>query len=496
MVLAIPHLWRGRTLTTRLFHACVPGDVGTHHIRNAPMDSRDNNEQRTAAEAGWHTSCYNLFAPLPDSKNVVIFNTRTRSSAEYSPIELYIMNVLDMISENHPLVSRLARQGVIVNYDEREAFVAQRRIDCATPSMGKISITICPTMACNFECPYCFSNRYSGKMSPEVQDDIVELVRRMLDAAAAKKLSITWFGGEPLLGIDVIEKLSPRLIALAEERGVEYESWIFTNGYLLTPDVVDLLLRCQIRNVHIPFDGVGATHDATRRLIGGGPTFDRLLDNLALLHPPIHTLIRANTHRGNVSELDELKTCVMARAKEAGNDLAFYAASLVDVSPRDEPSAEMAAYAFDGIEVSLRPEARHVPVGKDHACVAQNLWMVAIDDKGYLYKCGGKLCGQSKFAYGTAREWDPARPLATASNPDMLSRFLNTGTPTPDDACYECAWLPICGGGCPQLRLFGKHACPPYRRDPERFILAMHERSVRRKAKRKERDPERGPRST
>ena len=120
------------------------------------------------------------------------------------------------------------------------------------------------------------------------------------------------------MGTDVIEALSPRLIALAEERGCEYEAWIFTNGYLLTEDVVDLLLRCRVTHVHIPLDGVGATNDSTRHLVGGGPTFDRILENLGLLKPPIHTLIRANTHEGNVDEVDELKRVVYARAEEGG----------------------------------------------------------------------------------------------------------------------------------------------------------------------------------
>ena len=133
-------------------------------------------------------------------------------------------------------------------------------------------------------------------MSPEVQDDVVGLVARMLDAAYAKELTITWFGGEPLMGTDVIESLSPRLIRLAEERGCEYKAWIFTNGYLLTEDVVDLLLRCRVNHVHIPLDGVGATNDATRRLVGGGPTYQKIVDNIGLLKPPIRTLIRANVH--------------------------------------------------------------------------------------------------------------------------------------------------------------------------------------------------------
>ena len=86
------------------------------------------------------------------------------------------------------------------------------------------------------------------------------------------------------------------------------------------------------------------------------------------------------------------------------------------------------------------------------------------------------LCGQRNFAYGTARDWDPTRPLETASNPDMLSKFLNTVTLSHDDKCYDCVWLPLCGGGCPQLRLFGKPECPAYRYDPETFVLAMHSR--------------------
>lgn len=443
------------------------------------MGTSNAQKGRTAAEAGWHVSQYNVAVRIPDTKMTAIYNTYRRTCGTYTPIELFIMSVLDEVAENHPLIERLAKRGVIANFDEREAFELQRRLSCASAPRGEVAITICPTLACNFECPYCFATRGRGTMTPEVQDDIVALAARMLDASNAKQLTITWFGGEPLMGTNVIEALSPRLIRLAEERGCTYSAWIFTNGYLLTEDVVDLLLRCRVTNVHIPLDGVGATNDATRRLVGGEPTYQRIIDNLALLKPPIHTLIRANTHEGNVGEVDELKQAVLAKAAEAGTSLSFYVAALIDVSPADETDSPMAEYAYHGIEVALRPESRHVIVGRDHECVGQNLWMVAADDKGLLYKCGGKLCGQPEFAFGTAHDWDPVDPLGTASNPDMLSKFLNTVVPSHDDKCYACVWLPLCGGGCPQLRLFGKPECPAYRYDPERFVLTMHSRIPR-----------------
>lgn len=436
------------------------------------MESNDT-QKLTASEAGWHVSRYNLYAKVPGTNNIAIFNTYRSSCAEYTPMEAFVMGALDEVSANHPLIDRLAKRGVIANFDEREAHESHNRLTCATALAGAISVTICPTMACNFECPYCFSKHGASKMSKEVQDDVVALVGRMLDAAAAKMLAITWFGGEPLLALDVIEALSPRLIALAEEHGCEYRAWVFTNGYLLSPEVVETFGRCKIKRVHIPFDGLGATNDATRRLVGGGPTFDRIIENLDLLKPPIRTLIRANTHEGNVHELDELKALVLDRAKKAGNRVDFYAASLVDVSPIDDFDNPMAALAYHGDKVSLRPETRHVPVGVDHCCGARNLWMLGIDDGGRLYKCCGKAIGHPEFAYGTAHDWDPAFPLDTASNPDMLSKYLNTSTPSPQERCYECVWLPLCGGSCPHLRLFGKHGCPPYRRDPEAFVLAM-----------------------
>lgn len=200
------------------------------------------------------------------------------------------------------------------------------------------------------------------------------------------------------------------------------------------------------------------------------------MDNLGLLRPPINTLIRANTHRGNVAQLDELKALVERRAQETGNHISYYAASLVDVSPTDVQGGPMADYAYDGIEVSLRPENRHVSVGVDHTCSAHNLWMFTIDDEGRLYKCGGKSVGKPRFAYATAHDWDPRDPLTTASNLDMLAKYLNTSVPTSDEECRACEWLPMCGGGCPHLRLFGKHVCPAYRNDPEAFVRAMYAR--------------------
>lgn len=59
-----------------------------------------------------------------------------------------------------------------------------RKLGSVIAPGGAVYITICPTLACNFECPYCFEDRGRGKMASEIQDDIVRLAERMLIGSA------------------------------------------------------------------------------------------------------------------------------------------------------------------------------------------------------------------------------------------------------------------------------------------------------------------------
>ncbi len=142
-------------------------------------------EKRTAGEAGWRYSRYNLTAPAPGKEGfVIIANLFRGTCAEYNPLELYLFSIMERLDEHHPAIGRFAERGIIVRFDERKALEAMGRAACAGP-FG-VSLTICPTMNCNFDCPYCFEDHRPGKMSPEVQDDVVNLARRMLEAGGRK----------------------------------------------------------------------------------------------------------------------------------------------------------------------------------------------------------------------------------------------------------------------------------------------------------------------
>ena len=311
-------------------------------------------------------------------------------------------------------------------------------------------------------------------MSAEVQDDVVALAKRMFVASNAKGLHVTWFGGEPLLAPDIIESLSERLMALAEENNADYSASIITNGYLLTQEIADMLGRCRVKKCQVTIDDLGSAHDATRYLRGGGPTFDRIVSNLRNVKLPFDVHVRHNVHDGNRNEVDALEAFIAQLAEESGNDITYYPAPVSGSKTADERGHQVDLLCgSDASEIGILQEMRRFHAARGNFCGAHTIWSVGIDDAGNLQKCW-EAVDKPDISFGTAHDWDPAEPLQTASKPDNLTKFLNTANPVPDEECHECVWLPTCVGGCPYQRLFSTRACIPFKNDPESYVLALH----------------------
>ena len=293
---------------------------------------------RSAAEAGWHVSRYNISAKEPETGKTVIVNLLTGSCAEYSPLELYLMSALDEISEDHPIIGLLARRGAICNFDELAAIEAESHIGVVkAPTLG---LVLCPTLGCNF---------------------------------------------------------------------------------------------------------------------------------------PFHVYVRYNVHEGNRDQMSAIESFVEQLAKESGNEMSCVSARVVSSEPAtDRESQVQLLCGAEKAEVAIDVDSSRFGPGRGAFCGANNTVGATVDHMGNLYQCG-EVVGEQRFSYGTAREWDPARPLATASNRDMLTCYLNAFGATCDPECRECVWLPHCAGGCPHMRLFGEgRQCVPYRDNPEAFVLASY----------------------
>src|SRR5699024_5938565 len=123
-----------------------------------------------------------------------------------------------------------------------------------------------PTLSCNFGCPYCYEEPKSGFMSEEVQKSILDMITEA--AKRRKDISVTWYGGEPLIAKDIIFNMSEKIINICEENDCDYSSYIVTNGYLVTDEIIENFKKYKITGAQITIDGPPEIHNSRRFLKG------------------------------------------------------------------------------------------------------------------------------------------------------------------------------------------------------------------------------------
>lgn len=410
----------------------------------------------------WHLSKYNLFAEIPNTNQVGCVNLLRGSCSIMTSEEASKL-------KSGVLSKHFIDQGYIINYDETEALEFLSRKSCGFSKT--LTLTICPTMGCNFDCPYCFEKHRTGKMSLEIQNKVVNFVKKIIAKGGIKTIHVTWFGGEPLLAVDVIESLSEKLLEIANQKNIYYDADIVTNGYLLTQQIADMFLRVKINKCQITLDGIGEGHDKTRHLVNNGPTFNKIVDNLTNIKFRINISIRHNVYADNTNEIEPLKKLVQEIIKKSGNNLYYYSAFTNDADSameREKTINYLNIEDFYSYEINRKIQSFQAYNGT--YCGAHTLTFIVIDELGNLYKCWEDL-GRIENSFGRVEFWDISNPLATSKNPQILIKYINTGGAIRDKECLDCIWLPTCQGGCPHRRLFYDKVCISYKNKPEEFVL-------------------------
>lgn len=145
-------------------------------------------------------------------------------------------------------------------------------------SSSYLNLIILPTEACNFRCTYCYETFENRKMPRSVVTGIKSLIDRR--SADLDELEISWFGGEPLLALDVITEISKHAVHVGRTEGFAFRAGMTTNGYFLNQDRFSQCLKNKIDFFQISLDGDSDDHNASRKLASGGGTFDRIWSNL------------------------------------------------------------------------------------------------------------------------------------------------------------------------------------------------------------------------
>ena len=324
-----------------------------------------------------------------------------------------------------------------------------------------MALTILPTRGCNFGCIYCYEqDRPNVLMNEQTEKAIVKFV---CSNSNLKRLSVVWYGGEPLLNFDSMV----RLTKMFKQLNIEYSAKIVSNGYLLTKEKANLMKDLAIRNIQITFDGSEEIHNQRRFLLGGQPTYRKILDNLKYLlsiNKEITIDIRTNIDRRNKDDYNKFYQDFKSEIND--KRVTMYPGFVSDllssecVSPEFNISeggykAQFILDIFDkyGIEIkSFLPKYRR------HSCVASKYFAFVIGPEGELYKCW-RMVGNQKETIGNVND----------GSLDMVkfSKYLIGADYTLDSKCLQCEFITLCGGGCPLVRMRNKyekislnHCCP------------------------------------
>ena len=154
-----------------------------------------------------------------------------------------------------------------------------------------------------------------------------------------RTVHISWFGGEPLLGINVIQYISEAVIDICKRAKKAYYSSITTNGYLLTPQNVELLLKYKVYDYVVTIDGVKSTHDYQRVLVNGEGTFDQIINNLRYMSSNVKNrnlkvIIRSNITRDIYDVLDEYYDFLIMNLEKT--DVFHFLSDLLEIGAEKE----------------------------------------------------------------------------------------------------------------------------------------------------------------
>lgn len=420
---------------------------------------------RTPLGTIYQYSRYNVAVELEDGR-LVIYNTSSHILSALTLREsVFYRGVLEasfetLTQEEHGYLDELLINNFVVPADADEVGLVEQQYNRARASQDQMVLTITPTLYCNMSCHYCFQGQIKDKevMSEETQDATMAYIQGRARAdLGVKNFGMTWFGGEPLLGLNVIKNLSDRTIAWCERQGIGYSASMITNGFLLNKKTAGELYSRRVRTVQITLDGERDTHNLVRHLRKSNyPSFDVILGNIASYASeyPIQTLIRVNVDQTNAETIFRLIE-QMAEVGLARKNVSIYFAPVVasTSSCRASTDQTLEVQNYSAIEFQLYKAALKVGLATSQLpprfmgiCGAMKPKGFVIVANGDIHKCWETVTFPER-RMGHVSQPPTEKDLATEKMWDSWSPFTSSG-------CRDCFLVPSCAGFCPYKYLY------------------------------------------
>lgn len=310
----------------------------------------------------------------------------------------------------------------------------------------RMDLFIMPTLACNFACSYCFEGEKDNCfISEEVTSNLINFIQK----DGLKKISLTWYGGEPLLAFNKIKQIYD---TIKSKVNIEIDSHsIITNGYLINKKVIDFFKESSMDKVQITLDGREERHNSLRYLRDSNiGTFNKIYSNILLLsesYPECKISIRVNIDKENKDDFVEIYSHFQSLAKR--NIEVYPGIIKIDNSSCTglcdncfKMSEIYNLYSYfrqKGCKVDYFPHCHK------HTCFINQLNSYVIGPSGEMYKCPEDANHKDRVIGNIAG--------SKIENQSLWGRYLIDSSQFERKECRDCLCFPLCDGGCGKMYL-------------------------------------------
>lgn len=309
---------------------------------------------------------------------------------------------------------------------------------------GYSRYTILPTTACNARCVYCYEAGIKYvTMSDEILDQTIEFIKKTRNPN--KTVSFGWFGGEPLMGVKMIDKICAEM----RKAEIPFNSTMISNGSLITEEIIKKMCAdWNLKRIQITLDGLEEQYNARKNYVFHYESaYWHVLSRIKLINDNgIRLIIRINVDESNINDvlamLEDVKLFIADPSL-----VSFNIAPLYDLQASENASG-IWEKTFE-ISDEIRRQGFRVNSNYSVDRAKYTFCMADSPDSAVVVAPDGKL-----YHCEHIQEFEPIGDIWNGITDSSAVAKLRAVEPA-REKCKGCFALPVCTtfSGCPNMHV-------------------------------------------